>query len=92
MKAVEALIRLALLVAVAVWISASLLRNWRAKRAPWALREESDGDAMKVLAVKPGQAPLLVARVPFDAEDFDGQLFEARSEGRARVSALNQKS
>ena len=47
---------------------------------------------MKVLAVKPGQAPLLVARVPFDAEDFDGQLFEARSEGRARVSALNQKS
>ena len=48
-------------------------------------RDEGDGG-------QAGQAPLLVARVPFDSEDFDGQLFEARSEGRARVSALNQKS
>ena len=46
---------------------------------------------MRVLAVKPGQEPLRVARVPFDAEDFDGQLFEARSEGRARVRALESE-
>ena len=89
MRAVEALLLLAVLIAIAVVVIGSLVRSWRAR---WELREESDGAAMKVLAVKSGQEPLVVARVPFDAEDFDGQLFEARSEGRARVSALNQKS
>ena len=89
MRAVEALLLLAVLIAIAVIVAGSLLRSWRSK---WELREESDGAAMKVLAVKSGQEPLVVARVPFEAEDFDSQLFEARSEGRARVRALNQKS
>ena len=92
MRAAFVLAVLAVVVVLVVALIVSLVAARRAARAPWALREESDGDAMKVLAVKPGQAPLLVARVPFDVEDFDGQLFEARSEGRARVSALNQKS
>jgi hypothetical protein len=89
MRAVEALLLLAVLIAIAVLVAGKLLRTWRAK---WELREESDGAAMKVLAVKTGQEPLVVARVPFDVEDFDSQLFEARSEGRARVRAMNQKS
>jgi hypothetical protein len=89
MRAVEALILMALLFGGAIWVAASQLRSRRAK---WELKEHSDGSAMNVLAVKAGQESLVVARVPFDAEDFDGQLFEARSEGRARVSALNQKS
>jgi hypothetical protein len=89
MRAVEALLLIALLVGVVVWLATSQLRSRRAK---WELKEQSDGAAMKVLAVKTGQEPLVVARVPFDVEDFDSQLFEARSEGRARVRALNQKS
>ena len=92
MRAAVALALIAIVVVAVVVLVVSLVASRRAARAPWALREESDGDAMKVLAVKPGQEPLLVARVPFDVEDFDGQLFEARSEGRARVGALNQKS
>ena len=91
MKAVEALLILAVLVALVVWFGVSLVGGARSKRAPWALREESDGDAMRVLAVKPGQQPLLVSRVPFDAEDFDSALHEARAEGRARVGALNSR-
>jgi hypothetical protein len=89
MKAAVALLLIAVVVALVVVMLVSLVASRRAARAPWALREVSDGSAMQVLAVKPGQEPLLVARVPFDAEDFDGQLFEARSEGRARVRALN---
>ena len=89
MRAVEALILLALLCGGAVWVGVAQLRSRRAK---WELKEHSEGSAMKVLAVKSGEESLVVARVPFDAEDFDSQLFEARSEGRARVSALNQKS
>jgi hypothetical protein len=91
-KAVVALAIIAVVVVLALVLIVSLVRARRSARAPWALREESDGEAMAVLAVKPGQAPLLVERVPFDVEDFDSRLFEARSEGRARVSALNQKS
>ena len=92
MRAAFVLAVLAVILVLIVVLVVSLVAARRATRSPWALREESEGDAMKVMAVKPGQAPLLVARVPFDSEDFDGQLFEARSEGRARVSALNQKS
>ena len=91
MRAAFVLAVLAVILVLIVVLIVSLVAARRAARAPWALREESDGDAMKVLAVKPGQAPLLVARVPFDSEDFDGQLFEARSEGRARVSALESE-
>ena len=89
MRAVEALLLIALIIGVIVWVAGSQLRSRRAK---WELTEHSDGSTMEVLAVKRGQQSLVVARVPFDAEDFDSQLFEARSEGRARVRALNQKS
>jgi hypothetical protein len=88
MRAVVALFIIALLIVLLI----ALLVSWGAARRPWDLREESDGEAMRVLAVRPGQAPLEVARVPFADEDFDSRLFEARSEGRARVRALNQKS
>ncbi len=92
MRAVFVLAVLVVVLVLIVVLIVSLVAARRATRAPWTLREESDGAAMKVLAVKRGQPPLLVSSVPFDSEDFDGQLFEARSEGRARVSALNQKS
>jgi hypothetical protein len=92
MRAAFVLAVLAVVIVLIVVLIVSLVAARRAARAPWTLREESVGGAMRVLAVKAGQEPLEVARVPFDVEDFDSRLFEARSEGRARVSALNQKS
>jgi hypothetical protein len=79
---------LALIALVVVWAAGALL----ARPRPWALREQSDGEAVTVLAVKAGQRPLVVARVAFGVEDFEGRLYEARAEGRAKVAALNQKS
>jgi hypothetical protein len=92
MRAVVALLLIAIVVMIVLVAVFLAISRRREARAPWALREESDGEAMRVLAVRPGQEPLEVARVPFSGEDFDSRLFEARSEGRARISALNQKS
>jgi hypothetical protein len=92
MRALVTLLLIAIvvmIVLVAIFLAIDRRRN---ARAPWELREESDGEAMRVLAVRSGQAPLEVARVPFSDEDFDSRLFEARAEGKARISALNQKS
>jgi hypothetical protein len=92
MRAIVALLLIAIVIMIVLVAIFLAIARRREARAPWDLREESDGEAMRVLAVRPGQEPLEVARVPFADADFDSRLFEARSEGRARVSALNQKS
>lgn len=92
MRATVALVLIAAIVVVAIVVAVTLVRGARARRAPWTLREESDGEALALLAVRPGQKPLVVGRVPFGAADFDSQLYEARAEGRDKVQALNQKS
>ena len=92
MTAAVALLAIAVLVVVVLVVAFAMLSTQRARSAPWALREQSDGEALTVLAVKPGQKPLVVGRIPFGAADFDSQLYEARAEGRDKVQALNQKS
>ena len=89
MKTLLALLLISIVVMIVLVAVFTAISNRREARAPWALREESDGEALRVLAVRPGQEPLEVARVPFSAEDFDSRLHEARAEGRARVAALN---
>jgi hypothetical protein len=88
-KAAVAILVIAALALLVLVAAVSLVQRRLRARAPWALREESDGDALRVLAVKPGAQPLLVASVPFGGDDFDSRLYEARSEGRDKVRALN---
>ena len=92
MRAVVAILLIAALVIAALVVAVMLLRSWRRRRAPWELREESDGETLAVLAVRAGQKTLEVGRVPFGAADFDSRLYEARAEGREKVQALNQNS
>jgi hypothetical protein len=90
-KAAVAIALIAALVVLVLVVAVALLRSRRRARAPWALREESEGDALRVFAARPGAQPLLVASVPFGDEDFESRLHEARAEGRARVAALNSR-
>jgi hypothetical protein len=91
---VEAIVVLAVLAAVVVVVGGSLLRaaarRWRAHHASWEMDEHSDGEAVKVLAVKAGEEPMLIGYVPFGSADFDSRLYEARAQGRAKVYALNE--
>lgn len=94
MKAVAAALLLAaLLVAVLIIVGLLLraaVRRWRAGHACWEMDEESDGEAVKVLAIKQGEQPLQIGYVPFGSPEFDSRLYEARAEGRAKVYALNE--
>ena len=42
-------------------------------------------------ATKPGRDELLVGSVPFNALDFDTQLYELRAEAEERVRVLNER-
>lgn len=65
------------------------IRRRRQSRLPWEVLEESNGAAMQLYAVKPGQKKLLIGNVPFAAYDFDSSLYELRSEAQEKVIALN---
>lgn len=94
MKTLTAIVLLLIVAAVVVVIVGGAvrraIRRWREKRAPWVMVEDSDGEAVKVLAEKPGDERLLIGYVPFGAADFDARLYEVRAEGREKVYALNQ--
>lgn len=93
MKAVVAFIVLFVVAVMVLAIVGLLLRaavqRWRAVHAPWEMDEESDGEGVRVLAVREGEESLLIGYVPFAALDFDARLYEVRAEGRSKVFALN---
>lgn len=85
-----------ILVVVALVIAGAVLasrawRRWQDDHTGWEMAEQSDGEAVKVLAVKPGEEPLMIGYVPFGSPEFDSRIYELRSEGRAKVYALNQE-
>ena len=55
MRALVALLLIAIVIMIVLVAIFLAIDRRRAARAPWALREESDGEAMHVLAVRPGQ-------------------------------------
>lgn len=89
MKTAVAILVIALLVALAVYVAISTVRKRRDERAPWKMVEDSDGEAIQVFAARPGQERLLIGYVPFAAADFDSRLYELRAEGRQKLLALN---
>jgi hypothetical protein len=88
-KTAVAILVIALLVALVLYAVLSTVRRSREARAPWRMAEDSDGEAIRVYAARPGQARLLIGSVPFAAPDFDSQLYELRAEGRQKLAALN---
>lgn len=89
------IVALVLLVAAAAILWPAIRDAWRAhrhRRAPWELDEESDGEQLVFHAVRPGEEPLLIGAAAFGAEDFESQMYQLRSEGKARVYALNQRN
>lgn len=89
MKAVEAILVIALVLLVIVYATLTVVNRRRAARAPWRMVEDSDGEAIQVSAARPGQERLLIGYVPFAAPDFDSRLYELRAEGREKLLALN---
>jgi hypothetical protein len=88
-KTAVAILVIALLVALVLYTLATTVRRRREARAPWRMVEDSDGEAIRVFAVRPGHERLLIGSVPFAAPDFDSQLYELRAEGRQKLVALN---
>jgi hypothetical protein len=71
-----------------------IARAWladRARAAPWRLEERSEDGAVRLLAVRAGDAPLELGAVPVGEEDFDSQLYELRAQARAKLAALNDR-
>ena len=89
MKTAVAILVIALLAALVVYVALATLRRRREARAPWKMVEDSDGEAIQVFAARPGQERLLIGYVPFAAPDFDSRLYELRAEGRQKLVALN---
>jgi hypothetical protein len=88
-KAVEAIIVLAVVGGAVVFGLSTLLRRARERRAPWRMVEDSDGEQVTVYACRPGHERLLLGSVPISAQDFDSQLYELRAEGEQKLAALN---
>jgi hypothetical protein len=91
MRLIEALFVLALIV-LAIWLASTALRGAsgrRARHSPWQLAERSESERLVIYAERPGEQPLLVAAVPFGAEDFGMRVEEARAEGAEKLAALN---
>ena len=91
MRLIEALFVLALVVA-AGWLAFTAFRGAsgrRARHSRWQLAERSDGEQLVIYAERPAQEPLLVAAVPFGAQDFGSRVEEARAAGAEKVAALN---
>lgn len=89
MKTGVAILLLVALCTLAVYcVFAACRWLWR-RRRPWSLVEEPEGEVVALYAARPGSARLLVASVPFAAEDFDSHVYEARAEARAKLYALN---
>jgi hypothetical protein len=71
-----------------------VIRGWiaeRGRKGRWRLQERSDAGTVRLLAVRTGDAPLQLGAVPVGDEDFDSQLYQARAEARAKLSALNDR-
>jgi hypothetical protein len=86
-------IELVLILGVTVGI-VMLLRGWmanRARRGGWRLEERSDAGAVRLLAVRAGDAPLELGSVPVAEADFDSRLYELRAEAREKLVALNAR-
>jgi hypothetical protein len=90
-KAVEAILVIALLILLVVYATLTVLNRRREARAPWRMVEDSDGEAIQLFAARPGQERLLIGYVPFAAPDFDSRLYELRAEGRQKLLALNEE-
>jgi len=88
MKALLVLIVLLLLALVALAVLRAVAARQR-DRGTWRLDEDSDGELVSVYAVHPVKERLLIGAVPFAAADFDFRIEEVRSEGRAKLVALN---
>jgi hypothetical protein len=91
-RALLLLVVLVLLVVAAVMLvrATAARRRERARRGGlWRLDEDSDGEMIAVYAVHPVKERLLIGAVPFAAPDFDFRIEELRSEGRAKLVALN---
>ena len=83
------LVELAIL-AVVAWLAYTAYVRLTAPSG-WRLEERSEGECVRLLATRAGNEPLELARVAVGDEDFDGRLYEARSEARLKVRALNDK-
>ena len=83
------LLVLLIAVAIAIYLVVRAVQTAAETRQPWSLKESSDGETLRVLLVKAGEAPLLVEAIPFEAEDFDMRLYEARARAEERLIALN---
>lgn len=95
MKAIAFIIVVIVVVIVALaladWVRRGLARE-RERRTPWELQEQSERGKVWLRAVKPGQAPLVIGTpVPFDAEDFEGDIELARAAAEQKVVALNNR-
>lgn len=80
-----------LVVALVVALVAYVLRRRRLASAPppfWAIEERTHRGAVELRAVRRGQEPVLLERVPVDADDFELAIEEARARARSRVTAL----
>jgi hypothetical protein len=88
-KAVEAIVVLAVIGGAIVFGLSTLLRRAREQRAPWRMIEDSDGELVTLYACRPGHERLLLGSVPIAASDFDSRLYELRSESEQKVHALN---
>lgn len=88
---------LALVIVACGWGLLTLLRTWArgrraiaARRGPYELREEPEGDQLVLYAERPDHREIRIGSVPFGAEDFDEQLYELRAQARLRLRALNR--
>ena len=89
MKLLVAALLLVLVIAVFVAIARAMQAR-AATGARWELEERSERGRVIVRAVRPGAGEaLVVGAAVFDDPEFELRIEELRSEGRAKVIALN---
>jgi hypothetical protein len=93
MRAVEAIVVLAVVGGALLWLGQRTVRRVferrRLRHAPWSLEETSDGELLTYYAARPGQERLMVGAVAFGSDEFDFKVEELRSRALQKVAALN---
>ncbi|WP_205697676.1 hypothetical protein [Conexibacter sp. SYSU D00693] len=87
MKVLLVLVVLLALVVVVLRLRA-MLRARTDERAPWQVREVTNGNQLELWLVRGAGERMLFAGLPLQAPDFDDRLHEARAEADVRRAAL----